>query len=50
MECRQEEIGSLIRLEIIIKRKQKVQFKETKKYAISSNQDIDILTSNCCNF
>ena len=49
-KCRQSEICSLIRLEIMIKWKSEVQVRETNKSVNSGNWDIDILTLDCCNF
>ena len=49
-KCRQAEISRLIRLETMIKWKQKVQFMERNKNVISCNWDIDNLTLNLCNF
>ena len=43
-KCRQSEICSLIRLEIMIKWKSEVQVRETNKGVNSSNWNIDILT------
>ena len=49
-KCRQAEISSLIRLEIMIKWKRKVQFIERNKNVISFNWDIENLALILCYF